>query len=109
MKDDFVSPLCYGGCMCGQNGCPSCGSYAGLMEQTAELLQTLRSAMYPNMFGCNLGNGARLRNAVADCVMRVLPDNYQEISDRSGGYRCRISRQRWKLTPRRAMRGIPRP
>ena len=81
MKDDFVSPLCYGGCMCGQNGCSSCGSYAGLMEQTAELLQTLRSAMYPNMFGCNLGNGARLRNAVADCVMRVLPDNYQEISD----------------------------
>ena len=51
MKDNFVSPLCYGGCMCGQNGCPSCGSYAGLMEQTAELLQTLRSAMYPNMFG----------------------------------------------------------
>ncbi len=48
MKDNFVSPLCYGGCMCGQNGCPSCGSYAGLMEQTAELLQTLRSAMYPN-------------------------------------------------------------
>ncbi len=82
MKDNFVSPLCYGGCMCGQNGCSSCGSYAGLMEQTAELLQTLRSAMYPNMFGCNLGNGARLRNAVADCVMRVLPDNYQEISDR---------------------------
>ena len=81
MKDNFVSPLCYGGCMCGQNGCPSCGSYAGLMEQTAELLQTLRSAMYPNMFGCNLGNGARLRNAVADCVMRVLPDDYQEISD----------------------------
>ena len=81
MKDDFVSPLCYGGCMCGQNGCFSCGSYAGLMEQTAELLQTLRSAMYPNMFGCNLGNGARLRNAVADCVMRVLPDDYQEISD----------------------------
>lgn len=81
MKDNFVSPLCYGGCMCGQNGCSSCGSYAGLMEQTAELLQTLRSAMYPNMFGCNLGNGARLRNAVADCVMRVLPDNYQEISD----------------------------
>lgn len=82
MKNNFVSPLCYGGCMCGQNGCSSCGSYAGLMEQTAELLQTLRSAMYPNMFGCNLGNGARLRNAVADCVMRVLPDDYQEISDR---------------------------
>ena len=82
MKNNFVSSLHYGGCMCGQNGCSSCGSYAGLMEQTAKLLQTLRSAMYPNMFGCNLGNGARLRNAVADCVMRVLPDNYQEISDR---------------------------
>ena len=74
MKDNFVSPLCYGGCMCGQNGCSSCGSYAGLMEQTAELLQTLRSAMYPNMFGCNLGNGARLRNAVADCVMPQMAE-----------------------------------
>ena len=72
-------------------------------------MQTLRSAMYPNMFGCNLGNGARLRNAVADCVMRVLPDDYQEISDRLVDSLPDIKAALSKLTPRRAMRGTLRP